>query len=85
MVPEGWKPVNESCFLPYDKYCGNDKSYDTKAKLGCNWLQASMGCKRAGGHLAELADPEKEKNVLTIITDGVNGKPIRVVLGGVRI
>jgi hypothetical protein len=42
------------------------------ARLGCNWLQASLGCKDSGGSLAELPDPEVEQKLLSAFDEKVN-------------
>ena len=42
-----------------------------RSKLGCNWLQASIGCKKAGGTLVELEDETKENEMLAIIDEKV--------------
>jgi len=43
-----------------------------KTRLGCNYLQANMGCKKAGGNLAELIDKEKETSILSVIDEEVS-------------
>ena len=67
--PSGWKNLGETCILPYDMYCRKREA--GTARLGCNWLQASMGCKLAGARLAEFPDPVKETKALATIDDEV--------------
>ena len=69
--PKGWKPKADSCYLPYEQYCRKSSSDLSKIRLGCNWLQASLGCEKAGGHLAELIDETKQKNILSIVNKEV--------------
>ena len=62
--------VNGVCLLAHESYCRNDVKIG-RSKLGCNWLQASIGCKKAGGTLVELEDETKENEMLAIIDEKV--------------